>query len=221
MKGTFHLNGNNINGSSHLSPHEIKTALAAHEISCHTAALPAALTAKITESKQTLERICGYPIRGISLSHHEADHTLAAHLCKLGICYARTTRSTEEFSLPEDFMHWHPTCHHDSPHLFQLLENFKASKINLALFDLRGNCLELENDNSREVIERFCAAAAEDPDIWYATNIEICDYVTALRALCFSVDRTMVYNPTATDVWISADGRPIRIAAGATLHLNT
>ena len=50
--------------------------------------------------------------------------------------------------------------------------------------------------------------------MWYATNIEIFDYWTALRALRFSADRTMVYNPTATDVWVEVDGKPVLCAAG-------
>ncbi len=225
IRGTFHLQESRSGDARHLTPYAIKTALAAHEVSCHTAfltaALPEALTAEIVKSKQTLERICGYPIRGISHSHHEADHALVTHLRKLGICYARTTRSTEEFSLPEDFMHWHPTCHHNSPHLRELLAQFRTTKIRLALFSVQVQNHELAHDGNCSRIEEFCTAAADNPDVWYATSIEIYDYIMALQALCFSADRTMVYNPTATDVWMTADGAPVRVASGATVHLNT
>ena len=52
-------------------------------------------------------------------------------------------------------------------------------------------------------------------DIWYATNIEIKDYVTALRGLVFGAKRDMAYNPSCIDVWITVDGQPVRVKAGS------
>ena len=65
-----------------------------------------------------------------------------------------------------------------------------------------------------EVMEEFCKMAADQEDVWYATNIQIKDYVTAARSLVFSTDMHMVYNPSALDVWISVDGEPVCIRAG-------
>ena len=39
-------------------------------------------------------------------------------------------------------------------------------------------------------------------DIWYATNIEIYDYIEAYNRLQWSADMTMVHNPSAISVWI-------------------
>ncbi len=228
MKATFHLNGGLSCDGAHLGKDEVKTALARHEISCHTythphlTAIPAeALTEEMTADRRTLEEICGYPIRGMSYPFGDYNDAVVAGLRALGVRYSRTIKSTECFTLPDDFMKWHPTCHHNNPRLFELLEEFKITKTNLALFYIWGHSYEFPRNNNWEVIERFCTAAADDPDVWYATNIEIYDYIMALRALSFSADCTMVYNPTATDVWITADGRPTRIASGAVVHLNT
>lgn len=228
IKGTFHLNAGAIGKKGHLTADEVKTALAAHEVSCHTfthpysTAIPAEqLTAEISQDRLVLEGICGYPIRGMSYPFGSYNDTVIAHLKALGMHYARTVDETGKFSLPADFMRWHPTCHHNDPLLFELLEKFKKTAKPLALFYIWGHSYEFPQDNNWERIERFCTEAADDPDVWYATNVEIYDYVTALRALSFSQDCTMVYNPTATDVWISADGKPARIAAGAVVHLNT
>ena len=68
-------------------------------------------------------------------------------------------------------------------------------------------------------MERICARAGGDPDTWYATNIEIYDYLSALWQLRFNLERTVVYNPTALDLWIEADKKPYRIPAGATVRL--
>ena len=56
-------------------------------------------------------------------------------------------------------------------------------------------------------------------DVWYATNVEIMDYVTAVRALRYSEDQTMVYNPSALDVWISVNGDPVCIEGGSFVRL--
>ncbi|MBQ3063521.1 MAG: polysaccharide deacetylase family protein [Clostridia bacterium] len=228
IKGTFHLNASFLGDGKHLTADEVKTALAAHEVSCHTythpfptAIPPEMLTEEIMTDRRVLEKICGYPIRGMSYPYGDYNDAVIAQLKMLGMRYSRTTKATEKFSLPADFMLWHPTCHHSNPHLFELLEKFRKTTTKLALFYIWGHSYEFPRDDNWALIEKFCTAAADDPDVWYATNIEIYDYVMALRALSFSADCTMVYNPTATDVWISADGAPVRIAAGATVHLNT
>ena len=228
VKGTFHLNAGLLGDGRRLTHDEVKINLAAHEVSCHTythphptAIPPEELTEEIMEDRRVLEGICGYPVRGMSYPFGDYNEAVVAQLRTLGMRYARTTKATERFYLPEDFMLWHPTCHHANPRLFELLEKFKKTTTNLALFYIWGHSYEFPRDDNWDLIERFCSEAADDPDVWYATNIEIYDYIMALRALCFSADRTMVYNPTATDVWISADDAPVRIAAGATVHLNT
>lgn len=55
--------------------------------------------------------------------------------------------------------------------------------------------------------------------IWYATNIEIYDYVMAQRSLYFSVDKDRVTNPSALSVWLLADGVPVEIPGGTTKTL--
>ena len=103
--------------------------------------------------------------------------------------------------------------------MFELLEKFKKSNTPLALFYIWGHSYEFTKDNNWGVIEEFCSTAGGDPDVWYATNIEIYDYVMALRALSFSADRTMVYNPTATDVWVRYNHQSIKIPAGELVRL--
>lgn len=64
-------------------------------------------------------------------------------------------------------------------------------------------------------------------DIWYATNLEIVDYMNAARGLIYSADGTTVYNPHALDVWIRklSDTSPelseaVRVPGGATVSLS-
>ena len=39
-------------------------------------------------------------------------------------------------------------------------------------------------------------------NVWYASNGEICSYVTAYKRLVFSADSRFVYNPSAVPVWL-------------------
>ena len=87
----------------------------------------------------------------------------------------------------------------------------------LQLFYVWGHSYEFDRNSNWDLIERFCESAAHQEDVWYATNIEIRDYLCALRALRLSQDSTMLYNPTALDLWVSVDRLPACIPAGATV----
>jgi hypothetical protein len=52
--------------------------------------------------------------------------------------------------------------------------------------------------------------------MWYATNIEIVDYVSAMNSLRISVDETICYNPAAIPVWVEHNGQPVEIKPGET-----
>ena len=56
-------------------------------------------------------------------------------------------------------------------------------------------------------------------DIWYATNIEIYDYIKAYERLIISADGTTVYNPTDKDLWGSENGETVFIGAGKTVKI--
>ena len=50
--------------------------------------------------------------------------------------------------------------------------------------------------------------------VWFATNGEIMAYVDAYRRLEYSVDGSMIYNPSALDVTIQTDWTPLTLPAG-------
>ena len=68
----------------------------------------------------------------------------------------------------------------------------------------------------REVMEDFCKLVGGRDDIWYATNIEIIDYMDAARRLIFSADCRRVYNPNAISVWLEIDGDTVIEVKGGT-----
>ena len=55
--------------------------------------------------------------------------------------------------------------------------------------------------------------------IWYATNIEIYDYVKAYERLQTSFDKKIIHNPSSIDVWTEIKGDVYCIKAGETIKL--
>ena len=87
------------------------------------------------------------------------------------------------------------------------------------LFYVWGHSYEFDNDNNWELIEEFCEKAAGMPDVYYATNIEIYNYIMALKSLVFGINCEVVYNPSAIPVWFTADGKKVKVEPGQTLRL--
>lgn len=89
----------------------------------------------------------------------------------------------------------------------------------IRLLYIWGHSYEFDRDNTWDRMEEFCKKAANNEEVWYATNIEIKDYITALRNLIFSADRKIIFNPSCLPVWISVDKEAVCIEAGQTLYL--
>ncbi len=220
IKGTFHLNAGSFEYEGKIDAEEVATLFAGHEVSCHTFTHPFVervpnmeVVQQILQDKKTLESLCGYVVRGMSYPFGSRDTRSMEILRKLGMNYSRTTAATGSFGLPDDFMIWNPTCHHNNS-IMDKLEAFKNNKYPLSLFYVWGHSYEFDRDNSWDLMEEFCAAAEYMEDVWYATNIEIYDYITALRNCEMSADRSMLYNPSATSVWVVVDDKLIECKGG-------
>ena len=137
-----------------------------------------------------------------------------------GIVYARTTKATEKFDIPEDWLRLHPTCHHNHPRVFELCDKFVDMKpSHPQLFYLWGHTYEFDGDNNWDRFEKIAEKISGKEDIWYATNIDIYNYVEAYRALVWSADMTKVYNPTALTAYFTVDGKPMTVEPGQTVKL--
>lgn len=211
IKGTFHLNSGWMDPELVKMREEAVKLYEGHEIATHSLTHPTltrlsdtALVTEILEDRKNLEKLTGRIIRGHSYPNGAYNENVKQILKSLGIVYARAVSSTNDFEMPEDFMEWHPTCHHSAPDLMEkakwLVEFNKAQY--LKLFYVWGHSYEFDRDNSWGVIEEFCEYMSGHDDIWYATNIEIVDYMKAARGLIWSADGSHVYNPYACDVWI-------------------
>lgn len=241
VKGTFNLNSDGIIKAG-LDPNSGKRPRlnqdqlrelfdgTEHEIAVHTcnhpslAAIPqASAVSQIVNDREILERMFGRIIRGMAYPNGTwavDDKTVEAARCA-GIVYARGTKSTHRFDLPTgDFLRLEPTCHHNDKDIFSLINTFLAepAKRFPLMFYVWGHSYEFDDKNNWDHMERVLAAISGRDDIWYATNIEIFDYINAFKQLQFSVDMSMIHNPTATDLYFAnGDGIVHKIGAGQTL----
>ena len=234
IKGTFHLcnpgflESNGYKIEPLVDPAEYEELYKGHEISCHMEHHPfpkwqpdEAIRAEITHNKAFLESLCKYPVRGMSYPFSNYDARVIAQCRAAGMEYARTVNQNTTFSVPDDFMSWHPTCHHFEV-TDELAEKF-FSPMNydyMRLLYAWGHSYEMNSEEKWVQIEEVFKRVAGREDVWYATSIEIYDYIQAVRNLKFSCECSCVYNPSATDVWIKADFQPIKIPAGATVQID-
>lgn len=180
------------------------------------------MLADTLRDRAALEKLFGRIINGYAYPYGAYNAQTVELLRACGIRYARTVHSTHDFSIPDEFLMWNPTCHHRDAELTSLWDKFAAcdARRGARLFYLWGHAYEFEGSDNWNVIESFLQNAAGHEDIWYATNGEICDYTHAFRALVTAVDGAFVHNPTATDVWFAMDGKTCCVKAGETLAMS-
>ncbi|MDE7379881.1 MAG: polysaccharide deacetylase family protein [Clostridia bacterium] len=206
-----------------------------HEVALHGArhiflnkvSLPEAVK-EVADNRTYLEDKFGKIVRGMAYAYNGYNADIKRVIADMGVAYARTTEATYGFSIPEDWLQLNPTCHHRDKQFTPLADKFfKNSPLKEFkhrepwLFYLWGHAYEFDDDNNWEMIEDFCRRAAEQSDeIWFATNIQIYEYVKAYNNLVFSLDGERVYNPSAIPVWIEVRGKNYEIEAGATISFN-
>lgn len=190
----------------------------------------------VLECRLELEKRFGVIVRGMAypdtgitvISGGQSYDEIRRYLTDLDIVYARSLGGdNDKFLLPGDWLNWIPTAHHANPDLFRYIDKFNAvdesgydSKQSPALFYLWGHSFEFDRSGNWELLDKICKKLSGRSDVWYATNMEIYDYVTAYRSLVHSADGSVVYNPTLKDIWFKIDkGETRHIAPGETLKL--
>ena len=172
-----------------------------------------------------------YPDSGISnfVNPNYTYEKVKNYLTELDIAYARTLgQDNWRFMLPDDWHAWMPTAHHDNPNVLSwidtflsidLSENMYVASRRSRLFYLWGHSFEFDSKNNWEHGEEIFKKLGGHDDIWYATNMEIYEYVQAYNSLIYNADNTKVYNPTLKTVWFDIDRKLYEIKPGETINL--
>ncbi len=172
---------------------------------------------EILEDRRNLEALSGGMVRGAAYPFGTYSDAAVEALRACGIVYCRTVWSSHGFGIPRDWLRLQPTCHHDDPELDALCGRFlnETFYANSGLFYLWGHAYEFEAHDNWRRIRDFAARMGGHEEIWYATNIEIHDYIEAWDRLILSADGRRAWNPTAVTLFAESAGRIVEIAPGA------
>lgn len=239
LKGTFNINSDlylpedtvreKFYGRLRLSEAKKLYSNSDHEVAIHSFTHPSLekmdtteIIYEIIEDKKAIEAHYGKITRGMAYPFGTYSGKVVDILEKCHIAYARTVKSTYAFDFPENWLLLHPTCHHNYEKLEELIKNFVETPSrygNAEMFYLWGHSYEFDNNDNWDVIERFAEYAGGHDHIWYATNIEIYDYVKAYERLQTSYEKKIIHNPSTIDVWVDIKGEIYCIKAGETLNV--
>lgn len=246
IKATFNFNSDKIRKYVY-SKEEIKEVFLSkgHEIAVHGAShrangnlRPIEGIRDVLDCRLELEEKCdciirgmAYPDSGIRLMGSLGTYAqIKNYLQELDIAYSRSLGGdNDNFMLPEDFHAWIPSAHHDNPQIMEYIDKFLNLDISRKAYHARrvsrllyiwGHSFEFDKKDNWEHIEEICQKLANNEEVWYATNIEIYDYVQAYKSLRYSANGHMVYNPTLYTIWLDVDCELYRIEPGETLRIN-
>ncbi|MGO3792603.1 MAG: polysaccharide deacetylase family protein [Enterococcus gilvus] len=233
LKETFNISygtlGKKGKHLDYLPAEEVGELYQGHEVACHTydhetlTRLPKhEMIAEILKNREGLEKLVDYPIRGFAYPMGVFNEEIKKILTVCGIEYARTTMHTQRYDLPRDLLEWSATCHHQDG-LLEKTDAFLARNRPsvLDLFYVWGHSYEFVENNNWELFTSFCQKVSGKQEIWFATNIEIVDYLAAFQRLIFSADSSFVINPSMTDISLLVDGsRQIIAKAGGKTRLD-
>ncbi len=238
LKGTFNLNSGLMSEkidekSSKVALEQIPTVYKGHEVAVHSSThpflerLPTTLVVKeIMDDKELLEKYTGYVVRGMAYPFGTYNNDVIRIIKDAGIKYSRGVGAHHKFTISNKWLEMDTTCHQADEKVFDLTKEFldydpfkSWMSIEGWLFYIWGHSYEYRTEEDWARIEKLCSYLAGKDDIWYATNIEIYDYVEAYRGLEYSANGKMVFNPSGLDVWMSRYGEIIRIPSGETVNL--
>ena len=247
LKGTFNLNSDEMRGDAALSREVVESVIfgGGHEVAVHGAMHRAPCFTKPVEGikdvldcrielEEKYDRIIrgmAYPDAGVNRFQNGVDYdTVRDYLKDLDIAYARVLAGDNNaFNLPSDFYRWMPNAHHDNPKLLDWIDEFLAIENNKPgiylgrrfprLLYIWGHSYEFDQKNNWDRMELITDKLADKDDIWYATNIEICDYIKAYHLLRTNAVGSIMYNPTQTKLWVDIDGELYVITPGETVRI--
>lgn len=233
LKGTFNLNSGYIpekESDGKISYEEGRELYKGHEVAVHGLTHPWTASLKdgeilyeVLEDRKNLEREFGYIVRGMAYPFGCFNDATVNALKTAGIVYSRTTVSTHNFNMPDDWLRLPATCHHNDPELMNLARRF-AEETNTwgrpVMFYLWGHSYEFDGNDNWDVIEKFAEYIGNRDDVWYATNMEIYNCVKAYEALHVSADMKTVYNPSAQTVWFEHKGKVFAAKPGESVKVD-
>ena len=234
LKATFNLNGGQFakdkpNGNSTeeeaiemFNNEYCEVASHGYDHACHGKIPTPDAMMDIIMDRLKLEEMFGKLVRGYVAPYGSYTDATIEIAKNAGLVYNRTCKASNEFFLPKNWFEWNPTCSIVEDQCMDLTRKFVAdpnSYYDGKLFYAWAHTYECVNYCPWDKLEEFLQLIAFKKDIWYATNIEVYDYVNAYRSLIYYANAKKVYNPTHIDVYLGGSYGKFLIPAGQTVTL--
>lgn len=182
-KCTHYKNGVTVDHIK-IEKEEAKTLYLGHEIAAHTVHhLDLAkisddeVKSEVKEDMKALSEIAGYNVKGMAYPYGTFNSHIDELLKECGVLYSRTVEDTHEFSVPKNFLQWHPTINFGETGFDELVDKFLDNSDydinNPKLFYVWGHSYEFDAYNSWDRLEEFLKKVSGIEDILYATNMEV------------------------------------------------
>ena len=102
---------------------------------------------------------------------------------------------------------------------YKTIDAFLQTK-DLAVLDIWGHSWEMGSDAKKwSETERFFKYFSARSDVYYCKQIDLVDYIQAFRNLRFSMNETMVFNPSAQRVYFRCNKVLQSVGPGETLNI--
>ena len=218
-----------------VDPSEVKTLYANHEVAGHGAhhinlprKKPEIVSSELDGDIQKLPGLTGKKLLGYAYPYGRFSDMVVNIMRPKGLLYARTCKMAGNFDLPQDFLMWHPYCHHNRVKgVAKKFLDYKAEKMSVLI--VWGHSYEFIARRNRKtgqmfkpswhVIENFCKEISGKPELWYATMGEIATYVKATEKLTASKCGNFLKNNSELPVYLLVNGKKCQIEPGKTVRV--
>lgn len=229
LRATFNLNSARLGGPHHISKGEVQGLYQGHEVATHgvnhldlTGLTDEQIDREVADDQKALEDLTGAPVRGLAYPYGRYDERVISRLSALDLAYARTIHVSGGFGLPGQPLALGTSCHHNQA--LELGESFlKHDAAEMALFYVWGHSFEFDGflsaDPSKDwdYLEAFCRLMRGHPDIYYATTLDVIDYLGVAKAFMDRLGGAAARNEADRTLWLSHAGRLFELGPGETL----
>lgn len=213
IRGTF-----NVPVGAEVGTNGIVSIYAGHEVAVHdgNGSAPAEeFGRQITEARQALTKLVGYPVRGMAYVGGSFTEDTAAALKGAGIDYGRTIGISRWFGLETNYPTLGTTCHQNEATKYA--RAFLDYPGRPAVLSIWGHSYEFASEADWARMESLCDIIGQNKDVWYATNIELVDYLSDAAKLT-SADAGTLKNGSPRSIWIEIDGKSRELKPGETVR---
>lgn len=230
LRATFNLNSGKVGAAHHISKGEVQVLYQGHEVAGHgvnhldlTTLSNEEIDREITDDQKALEDLVGAPVRGFAYPYGSYDERVIGRMSALHFAYGRTTHTSGGFELPEQPLALGTSCHHNRA--LELGARFLDHEVEeMGLLYVWGHSFEFDGFLSADprkdwdYLEAFCRLVHGQPDVYYATTIDVLDYLAAARVVMGSSVTGQLRNDAHRPIWLSRAGHVVELEPGELLE---